>query len=147
MMARMMPAMAGRGRFSVPRESTPLVFLGGGAAGVTAASVVPGLIRFVPRCPVHAMTGLDCPGCGATRAVLALTRGDLSAAVGHNVLFVAALPLLALAWTAWYRSRRSGHPWPGWLRSRAALIAGVTLALAFAVVRNLPLTVFQPLRA
>lgn len=31
-------------------------------------------------CPVAALTGTPCPGCGMTRAVVALARGDLSAA-------------------------------------------------------------------
>ncbi len=36
-------------------------------------------LTLVP-CPFFAMTGIGCPGCGMTRACLALTQGDLSAA-------------------------------------------------------------------
>ena len=35
-------------------------------------------------CPFHLVTGLDCPGCGVTRLMLALAAGDLSAAFRAN---------------------------------------------------------------
>jgi len=35
----------------------------------------------VYQCPFHLLTGLDCPGCGMSRAVLCLLRGDWSASV------------------------------------------------------------------
>ena len=34
-------------------------------------------------CPAKALTGMDCPGCGAQRALADLLRGDLAAAWGH----------------------------------------------------------------
>jgi hypothetical protein len=67
-------------------------------------------------CPWRALTGLDCPFCGSTRAASALARGDLVAALDHNALFVLAIvPLAALAWAAWARSawRRQPPPSPG----------------------------------
>lgn len=35
-------------------------------------------------CPVLAVTGLPCPSCGGTRAVLHLAAGDVGAAVASN---------------------------------------------------------------
>lgn len=38
-------------------------------------------------CPFYLLTGLQCPGCGNTRAALALLRLDLAAMLGYNLLF------------------------------------------------------------
>ena len=92
------------------------------------------------------MTGLDCPGCGTTRAVLALTRGDVAAAFGHNAFMVASIPLLAIVWVCWYRASRRGVTWPPLLRSPVPLALWAGAGIAFAVARNLPLPFFEPLR-
>src|SRR5579864_6420943 len=51
---------------------------------------------FYPRCPLHMLTGLQCPGCGATRALYEVLHGNLAAAWAYNQLFVAVLPFLVL---------------------------------------------------
>ena len=94
-------------------------------------------------CPFKAWTGLDCPGCGATRAAHQLLNGHIGAALDLNVLFVVAAPFLA--WWAVARLTRSfgGPRWPvprvsvQWLR-----VAAVVL-IAFGVVRNLPMEPFH----
>ena len=48
-------------------------------------------------CPFRHITGIPCIACGGTRAVLALTRGDVQAALVWNPL-VAAAAIAALAW-------------------------------------------------
>jgi uncharacterized protein DUF2752 len=40
------------------------------------------------RCPIRAVFGIDCPGCGGTRALLALMRGDVPQAARENVAAV-----------------------------------------------------------
>jgi hypothetical protein len=65
---------------------------GGFDAGAAALSL-PGLCLF------HRLTGLDCPGCGMTRAFVALWRGDLVAAEALHPFsgpLLATLVLLAL---------------------------------------------------
>lgn len=42
------------------------------------------------RCPVRATLGIDCPGCGGTRALVALMHGDVRQAVRSNAAAVAA---------------------------------------------------------
>jgi hypothetical protein len=49
-----------------------------------------------PPCPSRWLTGLYCPGCGATRALHALVHGNLEKALSMNVMFVFAIPLVAL---------------------------------------------------
>lgn len=93
--------------------------------------------QLTPACPFKAATGWDCPGCGSTRALHALTQGDPLLAADHNLLVVLLLPVLAWAWVAWLRFRlvhRSVAP---------TLAPGTTFGLvavlvAFWVLRNLP---------
>jgi hypothetical protein len=80
---------------------------GAGLAAVFATS--PGLVAYVPPCPIHALTGIDCPGCGMTRGTMSLLSGDVAGAVGHNALmFLLGLPMLALLWFFWLRDRVGG---------------------------------------
>lgn len=48
-------------------------------------------------CVMHEATGLHCPGCGGTRAVDALARGDLASALTQNILLVSVVPMAFLA--------------------------------------------------
>jgi hypothetical protein len=98
---------------------------------------------FAPPCVFHVLTGLHCPGCGATRATHALLHLRVGEAAQKNLLFVATLPFLAFwggrAVWRWVRGRtpqeppplqRSFRPWMVWT------FAGVIIA--FGVLRNLP---------
>ena len=97
-------------------------------------------------CPLNAVTGLDCPFCGGTRAVFAAARGDLTAAFSHNAL-VMTVALLApiIAPVAFVVAR---HPE---LRPKVAAVpwaaVAVTVLVCFAVLRNLPVSWLEPLRA
>ena len=93
---------------------------------------------WLPRCPTHLLTGLHCPGCGATRAVHALLHCDVSAALSMNALFVCGAPPASVAWL-WHEfskcRRPSSHRKP--LPARW-IWAGVCVALAFMILRNIP---------
>jgi Protein of unknown function (DUF2752) len=108
------------------------------AAATTVVGVVdPNEAGHYPTCPFLWLTGRFCPGCGSLRAVHALTRGDVGAAIGHNVLAVAALVVLGWLWLRW-----TVRTWTGASPPRpapaAVLLAGAALVVLFAVVRNLP---------
>lgn len=48
-------------------------------------------------CPFHALTGLDCPGCGITRLFLSFAEGDLTGAfLANEALFICGPFLLAM---------------------------------------------------
>ncbi len=71
----------------------------GGALGVgilwaPEASAV-WLGKLLPPCMFHRLTGLNCPGCGGTRAVQALLRGDWYAAWHFNMFLWISVALLA----------------------------------------------------
>lgn len=90
----------------------------------------------LPACPFHALTGLFCPGCGATRALHALIHGDPALALRMNLLATLALPLLPLM--VW-RGLRGPLPGTTWLTDARPWLA---LVLAFTLLRNLPLMPF-----
>ena len=92
----------------------------------------------LPRCPVAAYLHLDCPGCGTTRALTALVRGDLTQALDHNVLAVVALPVMLAAFV-WWVLPRSKPAWATRLAASAVVPRLVLVAVvAFTVVRNVP---------
>lgn len=57
----------------------------------------PSVTHFYPRCFFHQVTGLYCPGCGATRALYQLLHGHVLIALHDNLFFVFALPGLFIA--------------------------------------------------
>ena len=52
-------------------------------------------------CPTQAFFGIECPGCGGLRAVNDLTNLQVLDAASSNLLFVAALPVLAYVFARW----------------------------------------------
>jgi hypothetical protein len=94
-----------------------------------------------PQCLFKAATGLDCPGCGGTRAMYALLHGDLAGAADNYALIFVVVPVL-LYFVVRYALTQFGvtlpapraRPWMGWA------VAG--LFVGFTVLRNLP---FAPL--
>lgn len=59
-----------------------------GLAGLALVSLAAGRLGY--RCPVRATLGIDCPGCGGTRALTALLRGDVPGALRSNAAAVVA---------------------------------------------------------
>ncbi len=114
------------------------------AAGVAGASVLfwvdPLQVPIYPVCPFHQLTGLDCPGCGSTRATHALLHGQLVAALHFNALFVLSLPLFAWLGLRFVQSGIKGKPpvaiQPSWVWCYLAAWA------AFGILRNLPVQPF-----
>ena len=89
-------------------------------------------------CVINKVTGLHCPGCGATRAVSALMRFDIRAAFGFNPLFMVLLPFItaALMHTAYVYIRYNKAPKPHRWDVPAAVGIGVVVVL-YTVARNL----------
>ena len=108
-----------------------------------AVSVVkPGHSWLLPPCPLHAVTGFLCPGCGSTRALYLLVHGNLIAALHENALSVALLPFVLYELGAIFTRRYPAlstrlRPWMLW--------SFLALVIAFAVLRNVPYPPFLAL--
>lgn len=117
----------------------PLAISAGLAAGAAVA------LRFVspyasnsplPGCPMYALTGLYCPGCGSTRCLYSLVHLDLPGAMAMNPLLVISLPflLLMLLNNAGLRMRVLDPL----MRVLANPTFWLVLLVGYAVMRNLP---------
>jgi ABC-type Na+ efflux pump permease subunit len=96
-----------------------------------------------PLCPFKAVTGLDCPGCGGTRAAHQLFTGNLGAALSFNVLAVLAIPFLLWALFVSLTAMLGGPRWRNVsLLSPWTRVAVVVIAV-FWVARNLPFAPFD----
>jgi hypothetical protein len=71
----------------------------------------PAAHSFYPPCPLHALTGLDCPTCGGLRAAHRLLHGHLRAAFAMNPFLFFALPALALLFLRPALARPRWVPW------------------------------------
>ena len=119
------------------------IILGGAAllAIITVFFFNPSTHGFYPVCQFHRLTGLECPGCGMTRATYALLHGDFLTALHDNALFVFVLATLAVR-AVWFglnrwRGKRNGEFFRAWF-----LWPLLVLALVFTVLRNLPAFAF-----
>ncbi len=120
-------------------------------AGISAASAGifvityfnPTTAGFFPVCPLHATTGLNCPGCGMTRGFHALFHGDVFGALHFNALlpvflFVGIYLFISLGLIA-VRGRGLAFN-----IFKPYLLWGFLFALiVFGIVRNLPFYPFS----
>ncbi len=132
---------------SGPDRLTALAFIimGTGAILYLLWQPLSGIIP-APPCPLHEYTGLLCPGCGTSRALKEILKGNLAGAWGYNLMTVLFLPVLI--WAALsqiyiiIRGRKPPGlilpaPWP-WV-----LLVAIS---AYGILRNIPLPVFDYIR-
>jgi uncharacterized protein DUF2752 len=93
---------------SVPRLDPELLWASVGttllACGVAVLALFPALVSAAPACVFKGLTGLACPTCGATRALLALASGHPAQALAWNPLatlgLIGGCLYLPYAWAA-----------------------------------------------
>jgi Protein of unknown function (DUF2752) len=107
------------------------------ASGAILFFFDPAHYDFYPSCFLRSITGLNCPGCGALRAIHELLHGHIVAALRLNLYLVLSHPfwlwLLVREGVAWLRGEPMAfdihRPW---------IWTFVALAFVFTVLRNLP---------
>src|ERR1035438_1401565 len=92
---------------------------------------------FYPICLFHSLTGLNCPGCGATRAAHQLLHGHLLGALHDNALFVLTLTALT-AQGAWLGMKKTQNRPVAFIVSPMMLWAFLVAVFVFTGLRNLP---------
>ena len=133
------------------RSVTERLLAASGVATIIGGSSIvayfdPSASHFFPVCPLYALTGIACPGCGLTRGYHALFHGDVLTALHFNAL----IPIYSLVFAYFFISlvlltvRGTGlsfavfqKPWVLW--------SVLMVALVFAVLRNLPFYPFSVL--
>jgi hypothetical protein len=128
-----------RGRLAdILRAAAPVAVIAAAAAVLLHFS--PNQSSFYPRCPIYEIFHIQCPGCGATRALAALLRGHFSEAMHCNALVTLLLPIAAIYSTLCYR-RLLRHEAMRWRQPpQAAIYFAFCVAAAFTILRNLPLS-------
>lgn len=117
--------------------------LSGVAALILLAIFDPATSHIFPPCPLRALTGWYCPGCGSLRALHQLLHGNLREAWAMNPLTILLLPFLlyGLASEALVQFRGRGLPHvfvPAlWIRALCLAI------ILFGIARNLPFHPFD----
>lgn len=110
---------------------------------VTAVLLLAGVLYYLEiqtlgwtvPCIFRTVTGLECPGCGITRAILFLLQGNIRAAVTCNAGLSLALPLLVpyllVVFVRWITGKPS--------RGKFFTVIGIALIvylLIWGVIRN-----------
>src|SRR5882757_4924046 len=76
-----------------PMAALAVLFVATAAGCAMLLRFPPTEYAFYPECPIHHFFGILCPGCGATRALAALLRGNVNQAFHLNALIVLLLPI------------------------------------------------------
>jgi hypothetical protein len=64
--------------------------------GLMALCVINPSVASLPPCPIHAIFGLYCPGCGSLRSLHSLLNGNILQAWNYNPLVLCVLPIVFL---------------------------------------------------
>ena len=95
--------------------------------GIIAATVIaPEKAIWFPKCPLHLLTGLQCPGCGTARAIHAASRGEWGAAMRYNAIIFLAIPFLVVILIR-----------PSWARRPGVVWGALVVVIIWMIVRNL----------
>ena len=102
---------------------------------------------FFPQCPLYAMTGFACPGCGLTRGFHALLNGDVVTALDYNALIPLLTVFFGYIFISMLMVAMRGKGIGLGVNKFSMVLIWVTFAtlLIFGVLRNIPVYPFSVL--
>ncbi len=118
------------------------IIAGAVALGI-AADVALNRLGLTLFCPFHELTSLYCPGCGSTRAIKDLLRGDIASALSHNLLLIVSRPVMLYLLVADVYGKTTGKRFPTLMGAKGWGIVFLAFALVFTILRNLHLEPFK----
>ena len=129
------------------RNSDQVLLLGGLVFGLVSLAALrifdPVKSGLFPPCPLYALTGLYCPGCGSTRAFHYLLHGDFYGAFAMNPLGMLCLPFLIYGGVSYLSFQIRGRYLPRvFIPGRWIWALGVLIVL-YGVARNIPIYPFN----
>ena len=114
-----------------------LALLAAGSVALTALYLFdPVTSGLFPGCPVRALTGWLCPGCGTLRGLHRLLHGDLLDAFRFNPLMVLSLPFVAWSLLARSAELAAGRALPAIFWRAVWIRALLGVVLLYGVLRN-----------
>ncbi len=121
--------------------------LAGSAGAFVVGYFNPSTSNFFPVCPLHALTGLNCPGCGLTRGFHALFHGDILTALQFNLLLPIYLLIFIYIGITLSLIILRGRGLSNKIFTPLSIYGFLIASLVFGVLRNLPFypfTIFSP---
>ena len=100
---------------------------------VTVMAILVLMEHIAIPCIFHKVTGLYCPGCGITRAIRALVKGNVAESFHNNILLYTVIPFLGLVEIIYRLTNRKYKK-----MYNIILILLLAIALIFGVLRNIP---------
>ncbi len=98
----------------------------------------PATAHWYPPCILKKIAGLDCPGCGGTRACQQLIQGHLGEAADLNLLLLFMFPVAAIGVAA-QNVKQAKRIWKYFNKPMTILV----VVLLFWLIRNLPIPPFD----
>jgi len=117
-------------------------------AAVTLAAVAllvfdPATSGVFPPCPLHALTGWYCPGCGSLRAFHQLLHGNLRQALALNPFAVVVSPFLTYGTVSYAAFVLRGKYLPRFFLPALWIRALCVAIVAFGILRNISVYPFS----
>jgi len=118
-----------------------------GSGAVIATYIDPAKTSLFPVCPLLALTGFACPGCGLTRGFHALFQGDIIPALDFNLLIPVWAVIFGWVFISLVLKAARGEGLPMWPTYPRFLWGFLVVMMGFGILRNVPvwpLTILFP---